>query len=25
VAGGGYAISLYPLTDKAQAKGLKKR
>ena len=25
VTGGGYAISLYPLTDKAQAKGLKKR
>ena len=25
VAGGGYAISLYLLTDKAQAKGLKKR
>ena len=25
VAGGGYAISLYPLTDKAQAKGLKKQ
>ena len=25
VAGGGYAMSLYPLTDKAQAKGLKKQ